>query len=303
MSFSSVFKSVVEKVTVAKYNPLNVLSAIVTNPVTTITKGLSAGEKAFQEATPVQNTIKTLYNTGNVALAVVGGAEIGTSVKAGSFVAPVIKTIATKLALPFIGAELAIPIVAQSSKLSTKVVELPENIASAQKDVGELIDEPSLEKGISFIKNHPGVSATVLAAGLAALGYTGGTIASLISNYSNTEAVKKNTAATLGIPPTTDIPTSIPTSAGQGITIINQLPPQYLPPTYTPVDQVEKVSMSNANLVSRTPTAAVVAPPQVAPAAPTAKKKVKKKAKKKKKTRRSKKKTNKKSIKRKKTKK
>jgi len=170
-----------------------------------------------------------------------------------------------------------------------KALSAPEQAFDFGKQIGGLATEPSLDKGIQILKEHPGASISVLLGLLIAAGYTSASAISLYVNYMNTQAIKKNNELMANPPETpTPQPYVAPTAP--------QAPTPYVPPQ------------------TNTPSTAVVAPPttkaEVAPAVvtPTKKKTTKKKTNKKKakkkttkkKTRRSKKK---KSIKRRKTKK
>lgn len=63
--------------------------------------------------------------------------------------------------------------------------------------------EPSYQNGIDYVKNHPYATISFLTAGLIALGFSSVKIASLISTYSLSSALKDNAQATNDNPPTT----------------------------------------------------------------------------------------------------
>lgn len=70
----------------------------------------------------------------------------------------------------------------------------PSKLASAGYDAGKLIQEPSIQKGYDYVKTHPGISVAGLTAGLIGIGFSSGTIATIL----NTKAMNQNTNATLG---------------------------------------------------------------------------------------------------------
>jgi hypothetical protein len=182
----------------------------------------------------------------------------------------------------------------------TKALDLalsaPSKGFNAGQDLNKIIQEPSLQSGIDYIKAHPYFSAAAITVGLAAIGFSSVTIASLLSNHYNTKAVIENTKAT----DQSNNPIVAETSNSDykdQLKIIDAQTKQQI--TIIEAQTAQAKELSKINVVSTSPSIpAVVAPLEAAPAGSSIKKTVKKKKKSKKKTkkktRRSKKKTSKK---------
>jgi len=177
------------------------------------------------------------------------------------------------------------------------VISTPNKLFQAGQDLTNLATEPSMDKGIQFVKDHPYFTSGALLTGLVALGFTTGSALSIISNYQNTKATQENTEAR---EKDKDSSTGNPIpniGGGTGSTFVyNILPPE-----------VPVVPSSVNSAVAAPPTTTTEGAPAVVktttkkkatkkkPKKKATKKKPKKKATKKK-TRRSKKKPKKKSI-------
>lgn len=249
---------------------------ILTKPIQSVTgrfdKAYATTQKQGAVSLVAQGATNVVIATAPFSSAI-RGAVVGTVSK----LSPTTKILGTGAAL------VGIPYLAANPSKIPEFSGLPAAGADIPKN-------PSLDSGIDYVKTHPYLSAAALTAGLAALGFGAVTIASLLSNYANTKAVKENTQATIN---------PIPTSSDNNdykdqIKIIEAN-------TKAQKEILQAQTEQQKELIALTNVPAVAAPSPVAPAgssvvAKTTTKKKKKKAKKK--TRRSKKK----SIKRRKTK-
>lgn len=231
---------------------LDYISAPVSQPLTTFTQGLSAGAKAV--ATSRANIqagnesgiakIATIVGT----TAVIGGAFLAAAPAATSgavgavarsaIVSVIPKTLAGKAAVV-----TAAPIVyglvkANPQGAQTVVEKAPSQLANFGQNVGSLVSDPSLNNVKEIYKENPVIATTATAAVVGAIGLA---TAGIVSNISNTLAIKKNTAATqdaiqaISDPATQQI-TANPSNP-QTIQIINQLPatlPESVPTAEAP---------------------------------------------------------------------
>lgn len=249
---------------------LDVLSGIVTNPITAVTKGVKESTAKFNAGTRGENVAKALTTGAGAALAVVG---IGAAASAGT--AATVKAVAKAVAnnpKKSVAAAVAIPIVTKSTKVQQGVEDLPGSVYNFGSNIGNLIDNPSLANAATVVKQNPLISASIAAAAGVGVAAAGAGVANIVSSYRNTKAVKENSA----------IQQQAARAAEPATIIIQQVPVPLSPP-----------------VVASGVTAPVEMEASNAPKPKKKKKKSKKKAKKKKKTRRSKKK---KTIKRKKSK-
>lgn len=173
---------------------LDTVSGIVTNPITAITQGTSASTQKFLQATPLQNTAKTIVNTGIAGGLVVGAgaaAEAGITKTTQVILGQIIKhPVATT------GTLIAVPAIISSHKLQQTVEDLPAKGVSLGTDTGKFIDNPTVAGAKQIIEDHPVVSSVVAGAIALEVGKTVGSLIGSYQNYSNTKAVKDNTEAT-----------------------------------------------------------------------------------------------------------
>jgi len=151
---------------------LTPISAAVAAPLTFITNPTKAITQ-FKTASPIETTGKVLSNVG-----IVLATTLLPSTKAkviGGVVAAV-----------------GIPAITSSPKLQTDIINAPASAQNFGGNIGELIQNPSLEAAKNVITENP-IVAGVVGAGI--LGAVGLGTATLVSNISNTLATKENTRA------------------------------------------------------------------------------------------------------------
>lgn len=218
----STVAKVLDTASVALAHPIKVATAIV-SPKTTVAEV----SKTFE----AQSTIKkvTQIATGTLAIATtIGGAAatgiLGASAKAGT-AAKVVKSTAAALipettkgkAITAAAAVVTVPALVSSPKLVEKVVNAPSELAQFGADIGELVENPSIESVKELVKESPVIST---AAALGTVAVVGLGTAGIISGVSNTLAIKESTKATeKAIEAMTQSTTTqnqiIPTSPGQ----------------------------------------------------------------------------------------
>jgi len=187
---------------------LNLLSSIASHPVDT-TKALTkfAVSPSSTTAQNVANVVNrtttekattTIKNTViNTAIASAAILTAGTTAGRAAAV-KVISTLTPASAAGKIAVVAAIPIsigvLSSSEKARTAVIDAPSSLANFGSNVGALIENPNLDNLKTTIKDNPVISSGIVAGTAAIVGFAG---ANLISNAVNTEAIKKNTEATL----------------------------------------------------------------------------------------------------------
>jgi hypothetical protein len=253
---------------------------------------LNAAFNPFSKTTVQANVSNPILKTGLETVAnhpyiaagvVAGGAAVGLPriAQTTSYVASsIVKAHPLTTAAAVVTAPISIPFVANilaNPKVQKTIAEAPASSAKVGEDISGLINEPSLDNGIKFVKEHPAFSAAAITAALVAIGYSAVTISQILATRNNTKAINEAGQSAQDVQNLINKDTGQP----QVINIINQIPDN-IPPINTPSGVVAQ------------PSAA--APPKGTKpkAKKKAKKKAKPKAKKKKKTRRSKKKSKKK---------
>jgi len=207
-SIGSVLSKVGNVVKESAIEGLDLLSGVVSHPITAITKGTEAAKNQFLSQTPLQRAISTVTSTGIASAAVLGGAAVAAatgiiSPLEGLSAAEISAARAASVAAlrhPVATAAIAgtAALVASSSRvsnvLSDTVVQTPKLISN----VGKAIDNPSLTNIKNVFTETP--AAAIVAGGAAAVLATGvvSNLASSIATYENTKSVRENTAATLG---------------------------------------------------------------------------------------------------------
>jgi len=93
-------------------------------------------------------------------------------------------------------ATIVIPTVAKSATARKALSNAPQALGTFSTNAAQFIDNPSLGSAKTLVTQSPLISGGLAAAGLGIVGVGG---AGLVSNYLNTSAVKKNTAATLAV--------------------------------------------------------------------------------------------------------
>lgn len=188
------------KVGQAIAKPLDVLSGIVTNPVTALTKGTSAATATFKAASVTENVSKTILNVGTAALIVTGVGAAATAAKAGTLT-PAIATAAKSL-IPAtvkgkVVAAIAAPIVvgAVSKKpveTAKALIKAPSELGKFGADVATFAATPSIETGKQLITESPIIAAGI---GLALGGATALKVAPAIASARQVSAIQEQTEA------------------------------------------------------------------------------------------------------------
>jgi hypothetical protein len=225
-AFSAVKNSFVGKAldfaTVAFDSPVATVKAVI--------QGGGALEKLEQESFSrplTSQIINTVVSGGEYAATTLlaGGAvsaiaEKGVLGAAASLIPKtVVGKVAGAIAVPYVTGA----IISQPSKALNLALETPIHIAIGGGDTADLIANPTKEGAIQFLKDHPYLTAATAAVALAAAGYGSLGLASIISNYFNTKAVKENTEATLG--GQGGLPTTLPdNSNNQGSPLSSDVP-------------------------------------------------------------------------------
>ena len=168
----------------------NVLFPYVSTGVSAV-KGLIASVKGDKEKeaaakSDIGSTLKTQAVLGAAALAITNPALAVTAAKS---IIP--KSLAGKAALA-VAAPVAIGAVVKSSKTREAIADAPSSLFNLGGNVGELIEDPSLEKAGDIFKENPIAAGVLGAAGVAAVGLGAG---SLIASLVNTAAVREGTEA------------------------------------------------------------------------------------------------------------
>jgi hypothetical protein len=275
--FSNPFLSISGQVERLK-NVVSTVGAAAQNVASTLTLGLvkSSPIQANVSNQTAKKVLETVANKpaqtalagaviANPVGAFAAGKAISSTVVSGAknifnTLSPLQKA-ATVIATP-----VAIGVVASSSKVRSDLIKAPSSLVNLGSNIGKTIDNPSFENVKTTFKENP-VAAGVLV-GAAAL-TTGALTAGIISNVANTQAVKKNTAATIN-------------------SQYQQLTPSVIAAAPAPVALIPAFTSQTSSTTPVTSTTAVT-PPTVSPtsikkATKKKKKKVTKKKKAKKKT-------------------
>jgi hypothetical protein len=180
---------------------LDTFTGVVTNPITAITKGTTASTAAFKAATPIQNAIKTVINTGTVAATVVGAGAVAkggtaTLVNAAKALIPGStkgKVIAAIAAPVVIGAAIN-----QPAKVAQAALNTPASLANFGGNAANLLANPSLANAKTLVTENPLISTLVGGAAVATIGGGVGLAANTVATYLNSKATKENTLGTDG---------------------------------------------------------------------------------------------------------
>lgn len=120
-----------------------------------------------------------------------------------------VKAVASKVVTSFTGANLLTQgaivtggivgagILSKTDKPVEVLANAPSNLFDAGQDIGDLVEEPSLDKAMSIIKKHPGLSASALVALLVTAGFASSSAINIVTNYLNRKATNENTEALL----------------------------------------------------------------------------------------------------------
>jgi hypothetical protein len=204
-------------------HPIKTVSAVssfIVNPSTTTAQNINKVVQQTIKEGPVKTITNTVINTAATAAVLTSGVSLlggtGTAAKIGSVVnAAVVKhpllTLTTPVTVP-----LVTNLLTTNPDIVKKITEIPEDSGNLGRDIGDLSKDLTLEKGYQFLKDHPYASTAAAVSALAGLGYTTAAAIAIYSNYQNTKAVEKNTAATID-QSSADIPNSkinIPNNLG-----------------------------------------------------------------------------------------
>lgn len=178
---------------------LDAISAAVTRPFQFV-QDPQAAMKSFQTASKTENITKTVVNTGLAAAATVAAATVAGSIAAGTVVTDLsaafkaIGSAAVANPKTAIAATVAAPVVisavASSPKLQSSIVNAPTSLTNFGSNIGQLINEPSVEKAKELVKENPLLAAGTAAAGVSAVGL--GT-AGIVSSVLNTQSIREQT--------------------------------------------------------------------------------------------------------------
>jgi len=256
---------------------LDVNRAIFSNPGTAFSKGIKSAIAKSEAQTPKENIKQIAKNTAIAGLTIAGaGTQTGKKILS-SLVPTTAKGAIITGGATIVGAN----VLKSSERARSAVVSAPSSIASFSQNVGNIIDDPSIQNVKQTIKDNPVLSIGTVGAVVGGVGYA---LAPVIASTRQTEAIQEQTEA-------------LQSSYPSNIQI-----PQYGAPQ-PQIIQIQQLPapIPTAPTVQEAPTTTAVAP--VGAPKPKKKRKKRKKTtkKKKKKTRRSpkkKRKTKKKSIKR-----
>lgn len=206
---------------------LDYLSVAFTKPIQTAKAAISPTKtikedviKPHFEQPLAKQITQTLTATAAYAGAIVGGAALGAASKAGTLGTTL--TTAAKAVIPAtakgkviaaVAAPVVISTLASSEKARTAVINAPSELAQFGADLGQLIQEPSIQKAKELVKESPIISSLVGAAAVAGVGL--GT-AGVVSTILNTQAIKENTKVKAGAGNITNPETAQYEGAGTG---------------------------------------------------------------------------------------
>lgn len=202
----SVFKpgGAVDKLT----KPVQLVGAIVANPVTAVTKGVSAALDKSRNESFEKQAGKVLVNTGTVAAAVLtGGTSTGRTV-ATTVIKALTPTTAKGALTLAIAAPVTVGVLKETKKPLDVIVKAPGALTAFGSDVGKAIEDPSLSSITNIVKENPTVSAVV--GGLAIGAGAGALVSGLgaIENIKTRESVQDLTQQ-LSIMPVSPAPSTV----------------------------------------------------------------------------------------------
>lgn len=147
---------------------LDTNQAIFSSPITTLTKGLSAGIAETKAKTPTKSAIDVLKTTAVAAAAILtAGTSAGRAgaVAIGKSLAP--KTIKGGVVTAVAGTVAAGALVS-SPKIREQTVQAPSSLFNFGADVGKLVESPSLSNAKDVIVENP-LASGIIGAGAALL--------------------------------------------------------------------------------------------------------------------------------------
>ena len=170
---------------------LDFVSAVAVNPVKAVIHPIEATNQITQLRTSGSNEERINYikNVGvttviNAAAVAIPVSKVATAAKAA--VSTVKGAVITTVAVPTLAsAAISNP---------TKIYEAPQKLFNFETNVGQLIANPTLSNAKKVAVENPIITAAAGTAAVAAAGYG---ISSTVSNLLNTQAIRKNTEATL----------------------------------------------------------------------------------------------------------
>jgi len=179
----------------AFYKVADPILSAVANPIKTIAAAVSPTKTVKQVQNEFFSKPKTQQAVEFAVGALAAGSIAGAAVK-GTLVGAT-KAVATSLipktAKGKVIAALAAPVVVSTVvRNPVAVADAPGKVLNAQIDAGKLIADPSVANAKQFVQEHP-VATTLAGAGLV-IG-TGATVAPIVSNILNREAVQEQTKA------------------------------------------------------------------------------------------------------------
>lgn len=206
-AIGSALKSVATKVVNSPVgSALNAVSYSFTHPIQAI-ESVSNGtfqqkEAAYFSQPILKQTTQTVIATAGYAATIIGTGAVAVSAKAGTIIADAAslgaklipattkgKVIAAVAAPVILGAVIQNPV--KSIDVATSA---PGKLANVGANLSNLIADPSIENAKNLYKENPLITGAATAAAVVAVGL--GT-ANIISNITNTAAVKANTKATI----------------------------------------------------------------------------------------------------------
>jgi len=174
---------------------LDQLSGVVTNPLTAITKGISAAEKQYVEASKVSNITKVITNTALAAGAAVGIGAVasgGTAAIATGAKALIPSTAKGKI-IAAVAAPIAIGAVVQAPVQTAKAVaSAPSELAEFGGGIAKLITQPSVESAKELFEDSPILTTLT---GAALVGGAAKSILPAIATTRQTAAINEQTEA------------------------------------------------------------------------------------------------------------
>lgn len=215
---------------------LDYISAPLSQPLTFITQGPTAAAKAVETSraniaarkeSGVAKIATIVASTAVVGGAVLAAAPTASSGALGVAARTVVKAVTPTTVKGAVGLAVAAPIVYGVVKSNPEgaqnaIAAAPGNLANFGQNVGDLVNNPSLETLKETFKENPVISTVVAGAGVAAIGGGIGLAANSVATYLNSKATKANTAATLGGDGT--LPSNDTSSGGSVLTTNTAVP-------------------------------------------------------------------------------
>ena len=222
-------KNIISNIDQRNKNAISVLNQsfnpFYTGPKPTVNTDLVKGKIEQASLNALVQHPYTVAAVATTALSSVGRSAVGSIIKSLS---PIQKVVGGTIAA------VSIPTILSSPKVAAKTIEIsssiPQSIIGVGNDLGKAIENPSIKSFSNIISNNKIGSAVIAGT----IGLASAPLAiSAYSNFSNTKAVKENTAATLQNIQTPSFPLEIKKN-DTPINIINQLPTTPLPLSSSP---------------------------------------------------------------------